>query len=502
MTRTFRSRLRRCAPLLGALLLVAGGLGALDPAQAAVTTATFTNPAAIQGGTALASGTGSTPITVSATGTPTGSVYPSTISLSGADGGITSIGMYLTVTHTAPDDLDVLLVAPSGKTVVLMSDAGGYTDFSGQLSFATAANPTPVDLPDNTTFSNVWYRATNWSGNDVGGDVWPAPAPAVADPHADLGSLTGDSPNGDWKLFVHDDQDQDGGVIQWGLSVATDGVPTTARTYPSELGVSGLTGTVSDVELTLNGVSWHNLYTLDAMLVAPDGRKAMVISDVGGNTGSTIDVTLTLDDEASAPLPELEAPASGRYRPTNYGGGGDTFPAPAPDPSDAGTPLSVFDGSDPNGTWRLFIVQDEVDLPGFISAGWSLQIETSSGADGSSAADSTAPWITVTAPASHARGVRRSADIRAAASENLRSDTVTVKNVYLCRVGSSRHIAAEVGYVATSHMIVLDPSRRLRSGTRYRVVVTTNVLDVAGNRLDQDPATAGAQKKSWHFRTR
>ena len=501
MTRPFRIPLRRCVPLLSALLLVAGGLGALDAAQAAVATATFANPAAIQGGTAYASGKNSTPITVSATGTPAGSVYPSTISISGATGSITSISLYLAIDHTAPDDLDVLLVSPSGRTVVLMSDAGGYADFSGALAFTTG-NITE-NLPDTTTFSNVWYDATNWTGNDVAGDVWPAPAPAVADPQASLHSLIGDSPNGDWKLFVHDDQDQDGGAIsQWLVSMSTDALPTTAGTYPSEVAVSGLTGTVSDVDLTVNGLNWRDSSTLDAMLVAPDGRKAMVVSDVGGYNTLT-DLTLTLDDEASAGLPELDAPTSGRYRPTNFGSG-DTFPAPAPDPSTAGTPLSIFDGSDPNGTWKLFIVQDEVDLPGFISAGWSLQIETSSGdGDGAGGAgDITAPWITVTAPASHAHGVRRSADLRAAASENLRSDTVTVKNVYLRRVGSSRHIPAKVSYLAAAHTIVLDPSRRLRSGTRYQVVVATSVLDAAGNRLDQDPATAGAQKKSWRFRTR
>ena len=501
MTRPSRIPLRRCLPLLGVLLLVAGGLGSLDAAQAGVATATFANPAAIQGGSARASGNNSTPITVSATGTPTGSVYPSTISLSGAAGSVASMTLYLTLEHTAPDDLDVLLVSPSGRTVVLMSDVGGYADFSGDVSFRTG-NGT-ASLPDTTTFDNLWYDATNWTGNDFAGDVWPAPAPAVADPHASLNSLIGDSPNGDWKLFVHDDQDQDGGVVSsWSLHVNTDAVPTTAGTYPSELAVSGVTGTVSDVDLTVNGISWWASSTLDAMLVAPDGRTAMVISDVGGYNAMT-GVTLTLDDEASADLPELDAPTSGRYRPTNFGGG-DTFPAPAPDPSTAGTPLSVFDGSNPNGTWKLFIVQDEITVPEFISAGWSLQIETSAGGDddGAPAADHTAPWITVTAPASHAHGVRRSADLRAAASEGLRSDTVTVKNVYLRRVGSSRHIAATVSYLPASHTIVVDPSRRLRSDTRYTVVVTTDVLDAAGNRLDQDPATAGAQKKSWRFRTR
>ena len=48
-------------------------------------------------------------------------------------------------------------------------------------------------------------------------------------------------------------------------------------------------------------------------------------------------------------------------------------PAPA---ASASALLSVFDGSDPNGTWRLF-VQDEYAPtdPGAFSNGWALEIK-------------------------------------------------------------------------------------------------------------------------------
>lgn len=42
----------------------------------------------------------------------------------------------------------------------------------------------------------------------------------------------------------------------------------------------------------------------------------------------------------------------------------------------------------------------------------------------------------------------------------------------------------------------------LRPRTVYRVVISTRVVDVAGNPLDQDPRAAGPQSATLTFRTR
>lgn len=53
-------------------------------------------------------------------------LYPSTITLSNVRGRITSVQVVLrNISHTHPDDYDILLVGPQGQKAILMSDCGG-----------------------------------------------------------------------------------------------------------------------------------------------------------------------------------------------------------------------------------------------------------------------------------------------------------------------------------------------------------------------------------------
>ena len=106
------------------------------------------------------------------------------------------------------------------------------------------------------------------------------------------------------------------------------------------------------------------------------------MSDVGGGAG-VVAVDLALDDEALAPLPDEAQITSGSYRPTNQEGP-DTFPPPAPTASGTSA-LSAFDGTNPNGAWSLYVVDDAGADVGTLSS-WSLDIET----------DNTPPTGTVT----------------------------------------------------------------------------------------------------------
>ena len=144
----------------------------------------------------------------------------------------------------------------------------------------------------------------------------------------------------------------------------------TASPYPSDINVAGQ-GTVQKVTVTINGLSHTFPDDLDFLLVGPQGQNAIIWSDAGGGT-DIVDATVTLDDNAAIPLPDSSPIVSGTYRPANYGTG-DTWPAPAPAPS-GNVALSTFNGTDPNGTWSLYVVDDAGGDVGMIAGGWTLSI--------------------------------------------------------------------------------------------------------------------------------
>jgi hypothetical protein len=154
-----------------------------------------------------------------------------------------------------------------------------------------------------------------------------------------------------------------------------DSHPASASVYPSPIRVKGLKGTIRDVNVRLNSISHSDPRDIEVLLVGPRGQAAVVMADIGGGE-QIFDVTLRLDDEAETPLSATTPLQSGTFRPTNRNGGAVAFNAPAPSAS-ANAALSVFDGSNPNGTWRLFI-QDDAGAAtyGGIKDGWSLEITT------------------------------------------------------------------------------------------------------------------------------
>jgi uncharacterized delta-60 repeat protein/uncharacterized repeat protein (TIGR01451 family) len=148
---------------------------------------------------------------------------------------------------------------------------------------------------------------------------------------------------------------------------------TNATPYPSVINVSGLAGTVSKVTVTLTNLSHTFPDDIDMLLVGPAGQNVMLMSDAGGNNFIT-NVTITLDDAAANALPDSDTITNGTYKPTNFLLA-DFFPAPAP-PSPYGSTLATFNGSNPNGAWSLFIVDDLAGGAGSIGRGWSLAITT------------------------------------------------------------------------------------------------------------------------------
>lgn len=156
--------------------------------------------------------------------------------------------------------------------------------------------------------------------------------------------------------------------------------PTKAAVYPSTVTVAGMTGSITRVAVTLNGLSHTRMTDLDMLLVSPGGVKYIFLAD-GFNQGVLInDRVYTFDDQAPATLPAFSEPFSGTYKPTSGDGVADTFPSPAPPgpylvPSH--TFAGAFNGTDPNGQWSLYIVDDIIGTAhGGLDSGWSLTITT------------------------------------------------------------------------------------------------------------------------------
>ncbi len=162
---------------------------------------------------------------------------------------------------------------------------------------------------------------------------------------------------------------------------ATTGAPATP--YPSNITVAGAPVSPSKITVTLKNISHTFPSDVDVLLVGPTGQKFIVLSDAIGGTDWT-GQTYTFDDNAAAILSNAGTPpASGSFRPTNYGTG-DVFPVPAPaapylSPATAGanTLASTFAGLNPNGTWSLYVVDDAGTDIGSFAGGWDLTITSS-----------------------------------------------------------------------------------------------------------------------------
>src|SRR4051794_37240998 len=143
-----------------------------------------------------------------------------------------------------------------------------------------------------------------------------------------------------------------------------------ASPYPSEVFVSGMTGTVTKVTVGLRGLSHPSPADVDVLLVSPGGATTVLLSDTGGSDDAA-NLDLPFDDDAPSVVP---APmTSGTWRPTNDAGT-DPFPPPAP-PAPYGSTLGESVGTPVNGPWRLYVVDDSpADAGGVIAGGWSLTI--------------------------------------------------------------------------------------------------------------------------------
>jgi subtilisin-like proprotein convertase family protein len=173
------------------------------------------------------------------------SVYSSDIAVSGVVGVVERVSVTLNgFTHAFPGDVDILLVSPTGRKSVIMSDfAGSATQSVTNINLTLddyAATPLPPGVATgNTGFALAAgsYRPSN-SGTT---DVFPAPAPAGPYVYT-LSAFNGQVANGTWSLYVVDDANLDGGSINGGWTITFDSrpaAPTAGQVLISEFRTRG-----------------------------------------------------------------------------------------------------------------------------------------------------------------------------------------------------------------------------------------------------------------------
>ena len=186
----------------------------------------------------------------------------------------------------------------------------------------------------------------------------------------------------------------------------TPPAPGKADPYPSEIAVSGLGSSVSDVNVTVSGLGHSYPADIGLLLVSPAGQSVILMSDSGGNVPVS-GINLTFDDAASGDVPRDGPLTSGTFLPSRgpYTSGCPapvSFPEPAP-ASPYGSSLSVFNGTNPNGSWKLYVIDDTLGDTGSIG-GWSLEITTVT-------SDTTDPTLTVTHTADGSNGWNKTSPV-------------------------------------------------------------------------------------------
>jgi subtilisin-like proprotein convertase family protein len=222
--------------------------------------------------------------------------YPSTIVVSGAPTTITGITVsFSTMNQTFPDDVDVLLVSPTGRKMIIMSDTGGTNDWvNANITLDDAAAALLSDTGANPTGT---YKPSNVGANDA----FAVPAPAGPYLNAAPGGtdtltsaftgVAGGDPNGIWSLYVVDDASGDVGNFNggWSLTLSTSArvccAPTAAPAFisgrvttPDGAGLGGVTMNLSGARSAraitdssgnyrFNNIDTDNFYTVTPALV-------------------------------------------------------------------------------------------------------------------------------------------------------------------------------------------------------------------------------------------
>ena len=135
--------------------------------------------------------------------------YPSSITVVNGPIQIDSIRVTLfDVTHQLPDNMDFLLVGPTGIKYIFMADAGGPTSLTTPATL-TLWDSAATAIPNNGPLVTGAFKPVSWEAPQAAFAV-PAPPPPYIEPNSSgvptMRSAFGfTNANGVWNLYARDD---------------------------------------------------------------------------------------------------------------------------------------------------------------------------------------------------------------------------------------------------------------------------------------------------------
>ena len=231
--------------------------------------------------------------------------------------------------NTAPGDSGgPAFVEQNGQLVVAGVTSGGDGDphSLGDFSFDTRVDTLAawIDQVAGTTGGG-----TGGGGSDGGGSG---------------GDGTDGGSSGNQGSFTNDQP----------VAIPDDAVATVT----SQVAVSGLAGSITDVNVSLDiAHTWNE--DLTVTLISPSGTRIELFDAVGGDSDNFVNTTL--DDQAAVRIGAAAAPFTGTFRPVGS--------------------LDRLNGEDPNGQWTLEVT-DHFEADGGQISRFTVSITTDAPADG------------------------------------------------------------------------------------------------------------------------
>jgi subtilisin-like proprotein convertase family protein len=299
-------------------------------------------------------------LAISAVGTPT--VVDTQIA-GGLPTSLTDVKLYVEITHSWCDDLDIRLTSPAGTTVTVTTDNGGFALFD-------VYNGSLFDVDSQNTTTDAFYV-----------DFTAMP---LMSPEGSFDNFLGQDPNGTWTLTIFDDTGGDGGtLVRWDVALTSTATPATPSAPANFVGTTGAIPdfapptVVPTVYTTSVSGSGPYLFDVDlttfiedtfpgdltVTLQSPAGTTVTVSSQNVGDADNVFNGTLW-DDNANDPV-------------TTHTYTDNVVASPL---SPEGR-FSAFRGENPNGVWTMTISDADALDNGNVSS-WSIDVSTLTGAPG------------------------------------------------------------------------------------------------------------------------